>query len=278
MRLIDTHAHIHDREFADDVDAVIERAASAGVDTIVTLGTDIASSHRAIALSERNPHVLAAAGVHPHDASDASDADLDALEALAAHPRVALVGEIGLDFYRNLSPRDAQIRVLERQLATARRAGKPVAVHTREAQDDMLDILTSYSREMPGHLPDGRPLGVMHYFSGDVGAARRFIELGFLISVHTSVTHTKAETLRQVAREVPLEHLVVETDSPYGAPQAHRGRRNEPAYVVEAARAVAEAKGVSVEAVAAATTANASRLLGLALAAAGGASAGRRHD
>ena len=267
MRLIDTHAHIHDREFAHDVDAAIERAARAGVETIVTLGTDLQSSGRAIALAERNPHVLAAAGVHPHDASEASDADLDALEAMAAHPRVVLVGEIGLDFYRNLSPRDAQLRVLERQLETARRVGKPIAVHTREAQDDMLAVLTSYSRDMSARLPDGRPLGVLHYFSGDVESARRFIELGFMISIHTSVTHPKAEVLRRVAREVPVDRLVVETDSPYGAPQAYRGKRNEPAYVVEAARAIAEAKGVSVEAVAAATTANAAGLLGLRVAA-----------
>ncbi|HET6614845.1 MAG TPA: TatD family hydrolase [Dehalococcoidia bacterium] len=276
MRLIDTHAHIHDREFADDIDAAIERAASAGVETIVTLGTDLDSSRRAIALADRNPHVLAAAGVHPHDAREASDADLDALEAMAAHPKVVLVGEIGLDFYRNLSPRDAQIRVIERQLATARRVGKPIAVHTREAQDDMLAVLTSYSRDMGARLPDGRPLGVMHYFSGDVEAAQRFIELGFLISVHTSVTHPKAEMLRGVAREVPLERLVVETDSPYGAPQAYRGKRNEPAYVLEAARAIAGTKGMSVEAVAATTTANASNLLGVALVATGpSAAAGR---
>jgi TatD DNase family protein len=173
------------------------------------------------------------------------------------------VGEIGLDFYRNLSPRDAQLRVLERQLETARRVGKPIAVHTREAQDDMLAVLTSYSRASGPMRLDGRPLGVMHYFSGDVTAAERFIELGFLISIHTSITHPKAGTLRSVAREIGLDHLVVETDSPYGAPQAYRGKRNEPAYVVEAARAIAEAKGVSVEAVAAATTANAGRLLGL---------------
>jgi TatD DNase family protein len=214
--------------------------------------------------------------VHPHDAREASDADLDALEAMAAHPKVVLVGEIGLDFYRNLSPRDAQIRVIERQLATARRVGKPIAVHTREAQDDMLAVLTSYSRDMGARLPDGRPLGVMHYFSGDVEAAQRFIELGFLISVHTSVTHPKAEMLRGVAREVPLERLVVETDSPYGAPQAYRGKRNEPAYVLEAARAIAGTKGMSVEAVAATTTANASNLLGVALVATGpSAAAGR---
>jgi TatD DNase family protein len=267
MRLIDTHAHIHDREFASDVDAVIERAVTSGVDLIVSLGTDVESSRRAIALAESNSHVIAAAGVHPHDAADVSEADMDAIEEMVSHPRVALVGEIGLDFYRNLSPREAQLRVLERQLETAARTRKPVAVHTREAQDDMLAVLTSYSRASGPMRLDGPPLGVMHYFSGDVTAAERFIELGFLISIHTSITHPKAGTLRSVAREIGLDHLVVETDSPYGAPQAFRGKRNEPAHVVEAARAIADAKGVSIDSVAAATTANAERWLPLSLAA-----------
>lgn len=262
MRFIDTHAHIHDREFGD-ADAAIARAQAEGVAIIVTLGVHRADSEAALAMAERHACVLAAVGVHPHDATEATDADLDALEAMAAHPRVVLVGEIGLDYYRNLSPRDAQLRVLRRQLETAGRAGKPVAVHTREAHDGMLLELERWSREMGGALPEGRPLGVMHYFSGDAELARRYVDLGFLISIHTSVTHPKAETLREVARRTPLERLVVETDSPYGAPQRYRGKPNEPSYVVEAAAAIAEARGVPVEAVAGATTANAIRLLGL---------------
>jgi TatD DNase family protein len=182
-----------------------------------------------------------------------------------------MVGEIGLDYYRDLSPRDVQRRVLLRQLETAARAGKPVAVHGREAHDDLLPMLEAWSRGMGGALPGGRlstaslrPLGVMHYFSGDTALALRYIDLGFLISVHTSVTHPKAATLRAVAREAPLSALVIETDSPYGAPQRYRGKRNEPAYVIEAAAKVAELRAVSIEAVAGATTANALRLLGLA--------------
>jgi len=269
MRLIDTHSHLHDREFDADREAAIERARAAGVELIVALGVDAANSRAAVALAESHRCVVAAAGVHPHDAKDATEAQLAELEELARHPRVAMVGEIGLDFYRNLSPRDVQLRVLRRQLETAGRAGKPVAVHARDAHDEMLPALAAWSREMGGRLPDGRPLGVMHYFGEGPELARRYIELGFLISIHTSVTHPKAAVLANVAGEIGLEQLVLETDSPYGAPQRHRGKRNEPAYVIEAATRVAELKGASVEAVAEQTTANALRLLGLAVAAGG---------
>jgi TatD DNase family protein len=269
MRLIDTHSHIHNAEFDGDREAVIERARAAGVEVILTLGANLADSRRALALAERHPGVLAAAGVHPHDAQAATDDDLEQLEQMAQHPRVALVGEIGLDFYRDLSPRDRQVDVLRRQLVTAKRVRKPVAVHARDAHDQMLPLLEDFSKDMGGLLPDGRPLGVMHYFSADAEHARRYIELGFMISVHTSVTHPKAAPLAGVVRETPLDHLVIETDSPYGAPQAHRGKRNEPAYVAEAAAKVAEIKGLPVEQVAAATTHNAMRLLGISVATAG---------
>jgi TatD DNase family protein len=264
MRLIDTHSHIHDAEFDADRDATIDRAREAGVAVMLTLGVDAANSRLAIALAERHECVLAAAGVHPHDAAAATDADLDALEELAQHPRIAVVGEIGLDFYRNLSPRDRQMIVMRRQLDTARRVGKPIAVHAREAHEEMLPLLTAWSRDMGGRLPDGRPLGIMHYFSEDAAMARSYIELGFMISIHTSVTHPKATQLAEVAREIPLDHLVIETDSPYGAPQTYRGKRNEPAYVAEAAAKIAELKGITLDEVAEATTRNAERLLGIA--------------
>jgi TatD DNase family protein len=279
---VDTHAHIHD-DFAE-VDAAIARAAAAGVGVIVTLGVNRGDSERAVVLAERYarpgaavalhaehsqpgaavPRVFAAVGVHPHDAKDASGADLDALEAMAADVRVVMVGEIGLDYYRDLSPRDVQRRVLMRQLETAGRVGKPVAVHARDAHDDMLPLLEAWSRDMGGRLADGRPIGVMHYFSGDVDLAQRYIELGFFVSIHTSVTHPKATMLQAVARDAPLGALVIETDSPYGAPQRYRGKRNEPAYVVEAAVAIAALRGIGIDEVAGATTANALRLLGIA--------------
>lgn len=263
MRLIDTHSHIHDTEFDSDRDATIERALEAGVEVIVALGVDAANSQLAVALAERSDAVLAAVGVHPHDAAAATEAQLDALEELAQDPRVALIGEIGLDFYRDLSPRDQQVRVLRRQLQTAGRVGKPVAVHTRNANEEMMPLLSEWSHEMGGRLPDGRPLGVMHYFSEDAAAACAYIELGFVISVHTSVTHPKALQLADVVRETPIDRLVIETDSPYGAPQRYRGKRNEPAYVSEAAVRIAELKGMSMDAVAEATTRTAMRLLGV---------------
>ena len=277
MRLVDTHAHIHDQEFSPDVreaDAVLERALAAGISVIVTLGVNFADSRTAVEFASRHPgHVFAGAGVHPHDAKDATDADLDELARLASHPSVAIIGEIGLDYYRNFSSGDQQQRVMRKQLLTAKHVGKPIAVHAREAHHEMLPLLTEYSRELGGRLPDGRPLGVMHYFSADVDHAQRYIELGYLISIHTSVTHPKATQLQDVARAVPLEYLVLETDSPYGAPQRHRGKRNEPAYVVEAAACVAELKGVQVEQVATVTTRNAERLLGLAVASSSGSRA-----
>jgi TatD DNase family protein len=267
MRLVDTHCHIHDGEFDGDRDAVIERASTAGVELMLALGVDAPNSRAVLALAERDGRVLAAAGVHPHEAAAATDRDLDELEELSRDPHIVAVGEIGLDFYRNLSPRDRQMDVMRRQLLNAGRLSKPVAVHAREAHDEMLPILTNWSQEMGGHLPDGRPLGVMHYFSADAAVAERYVGLGFMISIHTSVTHPKAAVLQGVARDIALEHLVIETDSPYGAPQRYRGKRNEPAYVVEAAAGIAELKGLAVEEVTSATTDNARRLFGLTMAA-----------
>lgn len=262
MRLVDTHSHIHDAEFDADRAATIDRARAAGVEVIVALGVTAANSAAALALARAHACIAAAAGVHPHDAAEATDADLRALDEMADDPAVALVGEIGLDFYRNLSPRDAQLRVLERQLRTAARVRKPVAVHAREAHGDMAPLLEAWSRSVRAQWPAGRPLGVMHYFSADADLALRYVEWGFLVSIHTSVTHPNAKHLQDVARRVPLEYLVLETDSPYGAPQTYRGKRNEPAFVAEAAHAVAELRGLTPDAVAAATTGNALRLLG----------------
>lgn len=262
MRLIDTHCHIHEAGFGDDGAAAVARARAAGVEFMLTLGSNLADSEAAVAFAAQHEGVLAAAGVHPHDAKDADDEVMDALERLAGDPRVALVGEIGLDFYRNLSPATDQMRALERQLETAKSAGKPIAVHARNAHDQMLPLLTAWSRDIGGLLAGGRPLGVMHYFSAGSAEAARYVELGFVISIHTSVTHPKATLLQEVARATPLDHLVLETDSPYGAPQRFRGKRNEPAYVGEAAAKVAELKALSIEQVAEATTRNALRLLG----------------
>lgn len=272
MRLFDTHAHLQLKEFDHDREAVIARAREAGVNAVLVLGVDVATSEQGIALSEAHEGVFAAAGCHPHDARFMDEASLARLAELTQHPRVVAVGEIGLDLYRNLSEREKQIEVFQRQLGTAAEAGKPVAVHCRDAHETLFPFVEQWSRRLGGRLPDGLPLGVMHYFSGDVGLARRYVELGFVISVHSSVTYPKNERLHQVARELPLDSLVVETDSPFGPPQSRRGKRNEPAHVVEAVAQVASLRGEPVERVAEATTETALRLFGLAGAAAMGAS------
>jgi TatD DNase family protein len=278
MRLFDSHTHIQEKEFESDRQAAFERARAAGVAGQLVLGVDVASSEKAIALAETHDDVYAAAGCHPHNASEMEDASLGRLAELAGTANVVVVGEIGLDFYRDLSPREKQVEVLRRQLETAAEVSKPVAVHCRDAQQALLPIIEEWSMRLGGRLADGRALGVMHYFAGDVHLAHRYVELGFLISIHTSVTYPKAQRLQEIARELPLDVLVIETDSPYGPPQSQRGKRNEPAYVIEAAAKIAELRGVEIDVVAEATTENALRLLAVAEAATAVASSGAEQQ
>jgi TatD DNase family protein len=263
LRLFDSHSHIQLSQFDNDRSAALERSRNAGLVGQLVLGTDVASSESAIALAEAEPDVYAAAGCHPHDAKDMTEDSLAQLRSLAEDPRVKVVGEIGLDFYRNLSPHDVQADVLNAQLGTATEVEMPVALHGREAHEALYPILEAWSNRVGGNLPAGRPLGVMHYFDGDVDLARRYVDLGFLISIHCSVTYPKANTLQQVAAELPLDVLVVETDSPYGPPQSKRGQRNEPAYVGEAVVKIAQLRGEQIDRVADVTTENALRLLGI---------------
>lgn len=263
LQLFDSHSHIQMSQFDDDRAAALERSRDAGVIGQLVLGTDVASSESAVALAEAETDVYAAAGCHPHDAKDMDETSLAQLRTLAGDPRVVVVGEIGLDFYRDLSPHDVQIDVLNRQLETATAVAKPVSLHGREAHKALFPFIEKWSQRAGGKLPDGRPLGVMHYFDGDVDLARRYVDLGFLISIHCSVTYPKAATLQQVAAKIPLDVLVVETDSPYGPPQSQRGQRNEPAYVKEAVVKIAELRGENIERVAEVTAQNALRLLGV---------------
>jgi TatD DNase family protein len=269
MRLFDSHTHLQEREYDADRREVIERAREAGLAGMLVLGLDVASSERAIALAQVERGVFAAAGCHPHNAGEMDETSLARLAELARDPRVVCVGEIGLDFYRNLSPRERQIEIFERQLEIAADVSKPVAVHCRDAQEALLPIVEAWSKRVGGRFAGGGALGVMHYFSGGVEMAARCVELGFLISVHTSITYPKSERLADVARALPLGALVAETDSPYGTPQSKRGQRNEPAYVIEAVERIAELRGEPVERVAEATTENALRLLGVSAAVAG---------
>ena len=255
-RLFDTHAHLHGPEFALDLDAVLARARAAGIVGMVTIGTDGETNPAAVALAERLPDVYATVGIHPHDAASATEADWDALEALArGSAKVVALGEMGLDFFRNLSPRDVQETVFRRQLGLARRLGKPVIVHCRDAHADTLAILADEKVAETG--------GVMHCFSGDVAVARRCLDLGLLISLAGPVTYKNARALPDVARFVPEDRLVMETDCPYLPPQPHRGQRNEPAYVALTAARVAELRVMDPGELAAATTRNAVSLFKL---------------
>jgi TatD DNase family protein len=274
--LIDTHSHLQFGEFDKDREAVLERAWQAGLEAIVVLGVDAASSEAAIALAEANPRLYPTVGWHANVAAGLDQEGWRRLRELTQHPRVVAVGEIGLDFYRNLSPREDQVRVLEEQLALAAERRLPVAVHSRDAHDRMYPILKHWAAKARPLLGEGRMLGVMHYFSGDLELARRYVEMGFLISVHTCVTYPTSDRLREVVTGLDIDCLVLETDSPYGAPQSQRGRRNEPAYVTEAAMRVAELRGLTAEAVAQRTGENAIRLFGLRKAEAGAGSGGGR--
>jgi TatD DNase family protein len=253
--LFDTHAHLHDPAFAADRDAALARARAAGVARILTVGTDPASARDAVALAAAHPDVYAAVGIHPHDAATASEEALAAIATLAHAPKVVAIGEIGLDYYRNLSPRDAQQRALRAQLGLARELGKPVLLHCREAHADLLETL-----EADGVGPAG---GIMHCFSGDLAVARRAGGLGLLVSIAGPVTYPNARRLGELVRALGLAPLVVETDCPYLPPQPWRGQRNEPAYLGTTAARVAELCGVTPEAVATQTTQTACARLGV---------------
>jgi TatD DNase family protein len=250
--LFDTHAHLHFPEFAEDLDAVLQRARAAGVARLLTIGTDVPTSEAAIALAAREARVWAAVGIHPHDAEAADETALAAIERLAGAPGVVAIGEIGLDFFRNLSPRDTQERVLRRFVALARRLRKPVVVHCRDAHAETLAILGEERVAEVG--------GIMHCFSGDVEIARRCLDLGLLISLAGPVTYPNARALPEVARFVPIDRLVVETDCPFLPPQGYRGKRNEPAYLALTAARVAELRGEPLHDLARRTTDNARRL------------------
>ena len=262
MVLIDSHAHLDFPQFDADRSNVIDRAGAAGVQAIVNVGADLASSRRAVALAAKHDSIYAAVGMHPHDAKKLDGAALAELRELAQQPKVVAVGEIGLDFYRDLSPRDVQRRAFQAQLAWATRVGKPVIIHDRDAHDEIMQILTNWAADFKGTQLAGR-LGVLHTFSGDLSMAERAMDMGFCISISGPVTYKNARQLADLVRTLPLERLLVETDCPYLTPHPHRGKRNEPAYVRLVAERIAALRGIPLEDVAEATTASARRLFGL---------------
>jgi TatD DNase family protein len=255
LELFDTHAHLHFPDFDADRAEVMARARQAGVTRMLTIGTEVPTSRAAIALARVEPDVWAAVGVHPHDAAEADETVLSEIACLVGESRVVAVGEIGLDFFRNLSPRDAQERVFRHLIGVARRARKPVIVHCRDAHAEVLAIL--------GEERAGEVGGIMHCFSGDVAVARRCLDLGLLVSLAGPVTYPNARALPEVARFVPADRLVVETDCPFLPPQGYRGKRNEPAYLALTAGRVAELRGEPLEEFARRGSENACRLLGI---------------
>ena len=257
--LVDTHAHLDHPKFDGDRDGVLDRAQEAKVAAIVTVGADLLSSRQAVELAARHEPVYASVGMHPHDAKNLDGATLAELRQLGQQPKVVAVGEIGLDFYRDLSPREVQRRAFQAQLAWAAKLGKPVIIHDRDAHQLVMDILSDWAAGLSGSRLDGR-LGVLHTFSGDLLMAERAIELGFYISISGPVTYHNARQLPDIVRALPLDRLLVETDCPFLAPHPYRGKRNEPAYVRLVAERVAALKGVSLDELARATTANAQRL------------------
>jgi TatD DNase family protein len=256
----DSHAHIDGPEFDADRDAIIERAHAARVTTILNVGTGDPHSgafERAIELGRKHPSVYTAIGVHPHDARFYDEAAESRIKQLIEDgERVVAWGEIGLDFHYDNSPRDVQMEVFKRQLRAARECDLPVIIHTRDAESETIDILRSDYAGAPRR-------GVFHCFSGSLELAEKALALDFMISFSGIVTFRKAEDLREVARHVPLDRLLVETDCPFLAPVPYRGKRNEPAYVVEVARCIAELRGVEVEEVARVSTENFKRFLRL---------------
>jgi TatD DNase family protein len=255
IRLADSHAHLDlENHFPDQV-AVLQRAREAGVHLVINIATGLADAPRVIDTARRSPGIVAVIGVHPHGAGTMTDPDLEALDSLAADPQVVAIGEIGLDFYRRRSPEEVQQHWFRRQLALAVARRKIVVIHTREATPVTLAILQEYRDRLTG--------GVMHCYEGSLEEARAFLDLGFYLSFSGTLTYPKAGPLREVARQAPLDRILVETDCPYLPPQPWRGKRNEPAYVVATAQQLAAIRGLTLEEVAARTWENTLTAFGL---------------
>jgi TatD DNase family protein len=252
VTLVDSHVHLDHEQFRGEVDALIGRAQEQGITRMLTIGTGDGPPKLdcAIEIAVQHPGVYATVGVHPHEASKASAATFDDLRALLREPCVLAVGEIGLDYHYDFSPREVQQQVFVEQLRIARAAGKPIIIHTREAWTDTVEVLR---QEWQGP-------GIMHCFTGDEAQAREALAMGFHLSFGGVVTFNKAESVRQAAGIVPDDRLLVETDAPYLAPIPHRGKRNEPAFMIETVRKLAAVRGVEPEQIAAMTTANFDRL------------------
>ncbi|SHG41870.1 TatD DNase family protein [Thermosyntropha lipolytica DSM 11003] len=253
--LIDTHAHLQDKALKADLKEVLKRAKEAGVKKIICIGYDYPTSVEAVELARKYEGIYAVVGVHPHDAKELDEETLDKLYQLAREEKVVAVGEIGLDYYRNLSPREKQKEAFIAQIKLAREAGKPVVIHDRDAHQEVLDIIKKEKAGLNG--------GVMHCYSGYLPMAIELMKEGFYISFAGPVTFNNARKTVEVAANIPLERMLIETDCPYLAPEPVRGKRNEPAYVSYVAGKIAEIKRKSWEEVAYITSLNAEKVFHL---------------
>ncbi|MGD0278757.1 MAG: TatD family hydrolase [Smithella sp.] len=253
--LIDSHAHLEMKEFDSDREEVIKRAGSEGVDFIVTVGTNLKLSLKAVALADQYENIYATVGIHPHDAAKADKNTLEAIKelALAHRKKVIAYGEIGLDFFRNISLQKKQLEMFVLQLELAQELNLPVVIHDREAHEQTLKIVKASRLRR----------GVFHCFSGDYEMAKQCMDLGFYISVPGVVTFANAKTIQDVVQRAPLSSILLETDAPYLTPVPHRGKRNEPSFIVNTAKKVAEIKKISWEEVAQVTACNTMNLFGI---------------
>lgn len=259
---IDSHAHLFFNDYRDDLDEVIGRALDAGVESIITPGTDLATSRESIALAEKYDMVFACVGFHPHDSSKVDGTSLKEIEELSRHPKVVAIGEIGLDYHYNFSTPEKQRKVFALQIEIARRRNLPIVIHSRESEVDTLGIVEEILKDDPRQSK-----GVFHCFPGDVAMAQKVIGWGFCISIPGPVTFPvkpdKPNTMAEVVAGIPMEHILLETDSPYLTPVPFRGKRNEPMHIPLIAGKIAELRGESIEEIGRVTSLAAKRLFGI---------------
>ena len=251
----DTHAHLDDQQFVSDQEAVIKRAKEAGVELIVNVGYNVPSAQHTVELTQKYDFIYGAVGLHPHEAQDLTDDVLAKLRDLTTGPKIVAIGEIGLDYYYDHSPRDIQRHVFREMIRLAKELRLPIIIHDRDAHEDTLRIVKEEKAAEVG--------GVFHCYSGSLPLAKEIINMGFYLALGGALTFKNARKTVEVVQEIPLEYLLIETDCPYLTPVPYRGKRNEPAYVIKVAEAIAEIKGLSVEEVAQTTRNNGKRLLGI---------------
>ena len=259
---VDTHCHLNFNSFEADLDQVLENAWQAGIERILMPAVDLETSRQVIGLSEHDPRLFAAVGVHPNDALTWDDATLSELRILAKHPRVLAIGEIGLDYYRDRAPQDLQKKILREQLAVAAETGKPVLIHSRQSLHELWPILSDCQVQLDGQRPLAKNCGVLHSYDGDLATALAAVKQGFFIGISGPVTFRNAPERQSLVASLPVETMVLETDAPFLAPQPYRGRRNEPAFIPLIASKIAELHSQPLEVIAEVTFANADQLLG----------------